>query len=149
MPPRTAILAAKWSHLYRMLVRAEPLTRLLAEEVHKAFHSSSKVQLRIPSSSLIWREWRRVSWVVQRTERALQTARPAPQRAQPRALWAASSARRKNHSHHSNNRVIVAKQQPFDSAEPVKFQPSDRKSTRLNSSHMSISYAVFCLKKKI
>src|SRR5690242_20915477 len=26
--------------------------------------------------------------------------------------------------------------------------PRDRKSTRLNSSHMSISYAVFCLKKK-
>src|SRR3989337_24620 len=26
--------------------------------------------------------------------------------------------------------------------------PSDRKSTRLNSSHGSISYAVFCLKKK-
>src|SRR5204863_1491930 len=27
--------------------------------------------------------------------------------------------------------------------------PSDRKSTRLNSSHVEISYAVFCLKKKI
>src|SRR5437763_10300572 len=26
--------------------------------------------------------------------------------------------------------------------------PSDRKSTRLNSSHRCISYAVFCLKKK-
>src|SRR5207248_11403390 len=26
--------------------------------------------------------------------------------------------------------------------------PSDRKSTRLNSSHRTISYAVFCLKKK-
>src|SRR5699024_12514923 len=26
---------------------------------------------------------------------------------------------------------------------------SDRKSTRLNSSHVSISYAVFCLKKKM
>src|SRR5437667_5817814 len=26
---------------------------------------------------------------------------------------------------------------------------SDRKSTRLNSSHITISYAVFCLKKKI
>src|SRR5689334_23575237 len=26
--------------------------------------------------------------------------------------------------------------------------PEDRKSTRLNSSHSSISYAVFCLKKK-
>src|SRR2546426_7135991 len=27
-------------------------------------------------------------------------------------------------------------------------QPQDRKSTRLNSSHLVISYAVFCLKKK-
>src|SRR6266513_3422436 len=27
-------------------------------------------------------------------------------------------------------------------------RPEDRKSTRLNSSHVSISYAVFCLKKK-
>src|SRR5437868_12666500 len=31
---------------------------------------------------------------------------------------------------------------------PVDAQ-ADRKSTRLNSSHVSISYAVFCLKKKI
>src|SRR5690242_16863073 len=31
---------------------------------------------------------------------------------------------------------------------PVDFDHGDRKSTRLNSSHMSISYAVFCLKKK-
>src|SRR3989344_271024 len=29
-----------------------------------------------------------------------------------------------------------------------KVRKGDRKSTRLNSSHMSISYAVFCLKKK-
>src|SRR5271167_5130856 len=28
------------------------------------------------------------------------------------------------------------------------FNEQDRKSTRLNSSHVSISYAVFCLKKK-
>src|SRR5256885_6101444 len=28
------------------------------------------------------------------------------------------------------------------------FSPRDRKSTRLNSSHLVISYAVFCLKKK-
>src|SRR6266542_1683551 len=32
---------------------------------------------------------------------------------------------------------------PFDHA----WVPRDRKSTRLNSSHGSISYAVFCLKK--
>src|SRR5258708_13997929 len=30
----------------------------------------------------------------------------------------------------------------------VTFLPEDRKSTRLNSSHQIISYAVFCLKKK-
>src|SRR5690348_12304126 len=30
-----------------------------------------------------------------------------------------------------------------------QIQSQDRKSTRLNSSHPSISYAVFCLKKKI
>src|SRR5437667_1776453 len=34
--------------------------------------------------------------------------------------------------------------------DPGKFlsKPRDRKSTRLNSSHITISYAVFCLKKK-
>src|SRR5690242_20982209 len=31
---------------------------------------------------------------------------------------------------------------------PEARAAQDRKSTRLNSSHMSISYAVFCLKKK-
>src|SRR6266516_7359970 len=30
----------------------------------------------------------------------------------------------------------------------VRARPRDRKSTRLNSSHRTISYAVFCLKKK-
>src|SRR5256885_12007220 len=29
-----------------------------------------------------------------------------------------------------------------------RSEPGDRKSTRLNSSHLVISYAVFCLKKK-
>src|SRR2546426_7692320 len=34
------------------------------------------------------------------------------------------------------------------SAVPAPPIPRDRKSTRLNSSHLVISYAVFCLKKK-
>src|SRR5689334_7462947 len=33
-------------------------------------------------------------------------------------------------------------------ARGFSIDPTDRKSTRLNSSHSSISYAVFCLKKK-
>src|SRR3712207_8363476 len=40
----------------------------------------------------------------------------------------------------------------FDSgcthATVLEQRPEDRKSTRLNSSHANISYAVFCLKKK-
>src|SRR2546426_4164623 len=37
----------------------------------------------------------------------------------------------------------------FDGARIVEVDPDeDRKSTRLNSSHLVISYAVFCLKKK-
>src|SRR5207245_11714385 len=35
-----------------------------------------------------------------------------------------------------------------DPEDPVRDGTQDRKSTRLNSSHGSISYAVFCLKKK-
>src|SRR5687768_17629759 len=35
------------------------------------------------------------------------------------------------------------------SARAATSKPIDRKSTRLNSSHGYISYAVFCLKKKI
>src|SRR3712207_7402114 len=40
--------------------------------------------------------------------------------------------------------VIVAGKKP----ERVQGLALDRKSTRLNSSHANISYAVFCLKKK-
>src|SRR5256885_5416711 len=40
--------------------------------------------------------------------------------------------------------------EPPDPVETLSFTTdSDRKSTRLNSSHLVISYAVFCLKKKI
>src|SRR5690606_42148219 len=38
---------------------------------------------------------------------------------------------------------------PGDPLQPGRGgRPEDRKSTRLNSSHVKISYAVFCLKKK-
>src|SRR5258705_12066835 len=36
---------------------------------------------------------------------------------------------------------------PFVGSDPMNGD-TDRKSTRLNSSHLGISYAVFCLKKK-
>src|SRR2546427_3391701 len=37
---------------------------------------------------------------------------------------------------------------PLHECNPRVIHPKDRKSTRLNSSHSQISYAVFCLKKK-
>src|SRR5207249_9326909 len=37
---------------------------------------------------------------------------------------------------------------PQEAARALEIIERDRKSTRLNSSHVSISYAVFCLKKK-
>src|SRR2546430_7080883 len=36
----------------------------------------------------------------------------------------------------------------LNEVEGIPQRPADRKSTRLNSSHSQISYAVFCLKKK-
>src|SRR5689334_24254562 len=48
--------------------------------------------------------------------------------------------------------VSACTRQPTEELVPYVRQPEeivpDRKSTRLNSSHSSISYAVFCLKKK-
>src|SRR5256885_5427571 len=47
-------------------------------------------------------------------------------------------------------RVIASGGDTVTPSGAVKWNvlPSDRKSTRLNSSHLVISYAVFCLKKK-
>src|SRR5699024_11827159 len=47
-------------------------------------------------------------------------------------------------------RRILGENVPLQSLTEEKgFFKKDRKSTRLNSSHVSISYAVFCLKQKI
>src|SRR3712207_8730598 len=48
----------------------------------------------------------------------------------------------------TSRRILGAPQ--LSTASTAKRRPfrSDRKSTRLNSSHANISYAVFCLKKK-
>src|SRR5699024_11546070 len=55
-----------------------------------------------------------------------------------------------SHPIHSLGTVLPILQ-PFDFCRNYQYignKLPDRKSTRLNSSHVSISYAVFCLKKK-
>src|SRR3712207_8630748 len=74
-----------------------------------------------------------------------------------------SNRRRRNGAVGGDDRVVAVEVGPasghvggVDLAEPVRrvrhellqVLEEDRKSTRLNSSHANISYAVFCLKKK-
>src|SRR3712207_7714550 len=48
-----------------------------------------------------------------------------------------------------DKRIAVYPSERFKVTYSIAFDhPLDRKSTRLNSSHANISYAVFCLKKK-
>src|SRR5437762_11948132 len=50
--------------------------------------------------------------------------------------------------HSSEREADLATSAAANAPETPATQPEDRKSTRLNSSHRCISYAVFCLKKK-
>src|SRR2546426_6719528 len=63
------------------------------------------------------------------------TRRPPPAPRRRSAPWLLSAAR----SRRARRRVASRRS---------AAHPRDRKSTRLNSSHLVISYAVFCLKKK-
>src|SRR5437764_8897851 len=44
--------------------------------------------------------------------------------------------------------ISARKDERVEASKEIKGPAEDRKSTRLNSSHRCISYAVFCLKKK-
>src|SRR3712207_8161094 len=52
------------------------------------------------------------------------------------------------HVRHRDRELHPEDQRRHDSRRPDGVVRPDRKSTRLNSSHANISYAVFCLKKK-
>src|SRR5699024_8314459 len=53
---------------------------------------------------------------------------------------------RKNKQTEMSEQLVTKRHQLMDETKEIKEK--DRKSTRLNSSHVSSSYAVFCLKKK-
>src|SRR2546421_7415073 len=62
------------------------------------------------------------------------------------AAWSPVATGRK--SRRAAARVRESRFQPVRASVPCTAAAVDRKSTRLNSSHDQISYAVFCLKKK-
>src|SRR2546430_11358197 len=72
--------------------------------------------------------------------RSLAVPEPARRRAAREHLDAPAPADRDGAGVHAHERAFL------DAGHGVV--PQDRKSTRLNSSHSQISYAVFCLKKK-
>src|SRR2546422_6011207 len=59
-------------------------------------------------------------------------------------------ARERPHADHAVHEDPIAGEEPVDFFQHLAhlLERRDRKSTRLNSSHGYISYAVFCLKKK-
>src|SRR3712207_8848103 len=57
---------------------------------------------------------------------------------EPRTFQPDRLDRRESHRYRRTTKYVV----------PTAIKKTDRKSTRLNSSHANISYAVFCLKKK-
>src|SRR3712207_7993704 len=64
-------------------------------------------------------------------------------------LFRSSSASQENRMPHEIVSAHGNSPMPMEEVPPiVAASPEDRKSTRLNSSHANISYAVFCLKKK-
>src|SRR4051812_49547449 len=68
--------------------------------------------------------------------------RPPAQDGGPRASLRGRDRRREPH------RATLPRGPDEPARQRCSVRFADRKSTRLNSSHMSISYAVFCLKKK-
>src|SRR5437870_10435972 len=59
-----------------------------------------------------------------------------------------SSAAAIGHAHAAGCVARRRARRNTETPSPACASPRDRKSTRLNSSHVAISYAVFCLKKK-
>src|SRR5690606_39983434 len=73
-----------------------------------------------------------------------------------RSKWSQSPSRTPSRSAMESGRIASraglpvtrSRRQMLAEAENAVTSPPDRKSTRLNSSHVKISYAVFCVKKK-
>src|SRR5579871_6942841 len=53
-----------------------------------------------------------------------------------------------NRPAHRRAELVHAERRSVAPSNGLRVSTADRKSTRLNSSHVEISYAVFCLKKK-
>src|SRR5439155_24292534 len=72
----------------------------------------------------------------------------ARRRSDPRAAAAPRCDESRAQARHTSGGVLGCQRDGVRVLLRPALQAGDRKSTRLNSSHVAISYAVFCLKKK-
>src|SRR2546426_1972705 len=65
------------------------------------------------------------------------------------AIWAGAASSSTSALSFTRRHALarISREMKIEINESAAIQPVDRKSTRLNSSHLVISYAVFCLKK--
>src|SRR5256885_13197279 len=70
------------------------------------------------------------------------------QKSKERRKQAAAARRGHRKTQRAPSQVKLNAEEGIRAAYYVPYDAADRKSTRLNSSHLVISYAVFCLKKK-
>src|SRR5699024_11975127 len=104
---------------------------------------------RIPYTTLFRSLWRQARLLVTRTTPAESSISLAPSSARnsPMMLWSPSLGTPWRNGQHCPE-LSSPRSEPRSFLSTMSVPSIDRKSTRLNSSHVSISYAVFCLKKK-
>src|SRR5207249_12177512 len=90
------------------------------------------------------------SFPTRRSSDLTSTSRPSHSSLRSAEIDSCSAIRRSSRAPFSASLTVSGHRNDFVSgrAEYLNRNALDRKSTRLNSSHVSISYAVFCLKKK-
>src|SRR5688572_31928379 len=94
---------------------------------------------------------RRCSWSRLSFNASARTEHYTPSLHDALPISVAQSTRRRSVRKHVAEMSAAVAAMHFGARHPVAAidgRPEDRKSTRLNSSHSQISYAVFCLKKK-
>src|SRR5690554_6359607 len=126
-PPRRALL------VQHLLVLAPNMVTLVRQCLVQSPHTIESVNLRFKDHKVVGFHEKIVAASLKTSS---QIARPA-------------QGREKNERHQALTRQSLDLTGGFHAIHPGhQGVQQDRKSTRLNSSHVRISYAVFCLKKK-
>src|ERR1035441_6789351 len=136
----------------------KPFTRKMRRTVHRTWMTSSKSATKESSQTMFVRPQRNASSADLDRRVARTTSTSTLQGAPSKLclggdfLWCMQTSKSPPLRLPSGQALNVANPRDVEDGAPSRFHRlsgvrRDRKSTRLNSSHLGISYAVFCLKK--